>query len=236
MAIITAANSKGGSGKSTLIIILASALAELGASVSVIDADPQLTIGKWARECSNLKFRVRHDVDENSIRKVIDEEAQEAQFVLVDIQGRQSWLMSRVLMACDLALVPLAASEFDADPGADTVAIIAECEQDSNRRIPYRIVFNRTNPAIVTTSEREIINEIREGGLPLMTTHLYDRQAYRLIARRKCSVFDLDPDKVSNLDKATGNAMDLANEVVQVLRQERDGVTNGEAQAVGEVA
>ncbi|MEM6409948.1 MAG: ParA family protein [Pseudomonadota bacterium] len=222
MAIITAANSKGGSGKSTLIIILASALAESGATVSVIDADPQLTIGKWARECENLKFKVRHDVDENSIRKVIDEEAQSSQFVLVDIQGRQSRLMSRVLMACDLALVPLAASEFDADPGADTVAIIAECEQDSNRRIPYRIVFNRTNPAIVTTSEREIMNEIREGGLPLMKTHLYDRQAYRLIARRKCSVFDLDADKVSNVEKATGNAMDLATEVVEVLRAERE--------------
>jgi chromosome partitioning protein len=139
-------------------------------------------------------------------------------------------------MACDLALVPLAASEFDADPGADTVAIIAECEQDSNRRIPYRIVFNRTNPAIVTTSEREIMNEIREGGLPLMATHLYDRQAYRLIARRKCSVFDLDADKVSNLDKATGNAMELANEVVEVLREERDAGAKVETQVVGENA
>lgn len=233
MPIITAANSKGGSGKSTLIIILASALAESGASVSVIDADPQRTIGKWADECASLKFKVRYDVDENSIRKVIDEEATKAQFVLVDIQGRQSRLMSRVLMACDLALVPLAPSEFDADPGADTVAIIAECEQDSNRRIPYRIVFNRTNPAIVTTSEREIMSEIREGGLPVMNAHLYDRQAYRLIARRKCSVFDLDPDKVSNLHKATGNAEQLAAEVVEVLRSERDSSTPAVQQTVG---
>lgn len=222
MAIITAANSKGGSGKSTLIIILATALTESGATVSVIDADPQMTIGKWASESSGLKFKVRHDVDENSIRKVIDEEAAEAQFVLVDIQGRASRLMSRVLMACDLALVPLAPSEFDADPGADTVTIISECEQDSNRRIPYRIVFNRTNPAIVTTSEKEIIEEIREGGLPLLTTHLHDRQAYRLIARRKCSLFDLDAEKVSNLGKATDNALQLAAEIVEVLRSERE--------------
>lgn len=222
MAIITAANSKGGSGKSTLIIVLASALAESGASVSVIDADPQRTIGKWAKECERLKFTVRTDVDENSIRRVIDEESSKAQFVLVDIQGRESRLMSRVIMACDLALVPLAPSEFDADPGADTVAVIAECEQDSNRRIPYRIVFNRTNPAIRTTSEKEIMEDIREGGLPLMTAHLHDRQAYRLMGRRKCSIYDLDAEKVSNLEKATDNAMQIAVEVIEVLREERE--------------
>ena len=213
MAIITAANSKGGSGKSTLIIVLASALAESGATVSVIDADPQLTIGKWARECQRLNFTVRHDVDENSIRRVIDEEAAKSQFVLVDIQGRESRLMSRVLMACDLALVP----------GADTIAVIAECEQDSRRRIPYRIVFNRTNPAIMTTSEKEIVGDIREGGLPLLNAQLHDRQAYRLMGRRKCSSFDLDAEKVSNLKKATDNAMQIATEVIGVLREERSG-------------
>ena len=223
MAIITAANSKGGSGKSTLIIVLASALAESGATVSVIDADPQLTIGKWARECQRLNFTVRHDVDENSIRRVIDEEAAKSQFVLVDIQGRESRLMSRVLMACDLALVPLAPSEFDADPGADTIAVIAECEQDSRRRIPYRIVFNRTNPAIMTTSEKEIVGDIREGGLPLLNAQLHDRQAYRLMGRRKCSIFDLDAEKGSNLKKATDNAMQIATEVIGVLREERSG-------------
>tara|TARA_B100000678_G_scaffold265555_1_gene249764 strand:+ start:4504 stop:5235 length:732 start_codon:yes stop_codon:yes gene_type:complete len=234
MAIITAANSKGGSGKSTLIIVLASALAESGASVSVIDADPQLTIGKWAAACDNLNFKVRHDVDENSIRKIIDQEEEEAQFVLVDIQGRESRLMSRVLMACDLALVPLAPSEFDADPGADTVAVISECEQDARRRIPYRIVFNRTNPAIMTTSEKEIMADIREGGLPLLKSQLHDRQAYRLMGRRKCSVFDLDPGKVSNLEKATANAMEIATEVVEVLRQEREGGSISETSKMAE--
>lgn len=226
MPIITAANSKGGSGKSTLIIILASALAESGASVCVIDADPQMTVGKWAADCETLNFKVRSDVDENTIRRVIDAEAAEHQFVLVDIQGRESRLMSRVLMACDLALVPLAPSEFDADPGAETVAVIAECEQDSRRRIPYRIVFNRTNPAIQTTSEREIIQDIREGGLPLLMTHLHDRQAYRLMARRKCTIFGLDAEKVSNLDKAADNAMNLAREVLEVLREERDAAAS----------
>lgn len=219
MPIITAANSKGGSGKSTLLLTIACSLAHSDGSVTVIDSDPQQSIGRWAKENPGLKFRVRSDVDENSIRQVINEEAAKSQFVLVDVQGRASRLMSRVLMACDVALIPLSASEFDADPAADTIALIRECEADANRKIPFRIVFNRTSPAIATTSEREIIKEIRELELPILNQHLYDRQAYRLMARRHCSLFDLDEKAVSNLDKAQQNALALTQEVLGSMNE-----------------
>jgi len=219
MPVIAAANSKGGAGKSTLIMVLACALAEHGASVTVIDADPQRTIGGWSDAADDLPVKVRYDVDEDSIRKVIEEEARKAQFVLVDIQGRASRLMSRVLMACDLALIPLSPSECDADPAARTVELIMECGADSRREIPFRIVFNRTNPSIATTSEREIIADIREAGFPLLKGHLHDRQAYRLMYSRKCSLFDLDETKVSNLDKAKINSQELLEEILTVLRE-----------------
>jgi chromosome partitioning protein len=214
MPIITAANSKGGSGKSTLLLTIGCALADSGATVSIIDSDPQRSIGRWADENEDLKFRVRSDVDENSIREAINEEAQKSKFVLVDVQGRASRLMSRVLMACDLALIPLSASEFDADPAADTVKLIRDCEMDSGKRIPFRIVFNRTSPAIPTTSEKEIIGEIEALGLPILDTHLHDRQAYRLMGRRHLGLFQLDDAKVSNLSKAQENAVLLTQEVL----------------------
>lgn len=217
MPIITAANSKGGSGKSTLLLTIACSLAHSDGTVTVIDSDPQQSIGRWAKENPEIKFRVRSDVDENSIRQVINEEVARSQFVLVDVQGRASRLMSRVLMACDIALIPLSASEFDADPAADTIALIKDCELDANRNIPFRIVFNRTSPAIATTSEREIIREIQSLNLPILATHLYDRQAYRLMARRHCSLFDLDNAAVSNLEKAQQNALALTREVLAAI-------------------
>lgn len=217
MPVITASNSKGGSGKSTLLLTIACSLSHSDGTVTVIDSDPQQSIGRWAKENESLKFRVRSDVDENSIRQVINEEVARSQFVLVDVQGRASRLMSRVLMACDLALIPLSASEFDADPAADTIGLIRDCEMDANKKIPFRIVFNRTSPAIATTSEKEIIKEIQALDLPILSTHLYDRQAYRLMARRHCSLFDLDGNAVSNLDKAQQNALALTKEVLGAL-------------------
>ena len=217
MPIITAANSKGGSGKSTLLLTIACALAHSGGKVSVIDSDPQQSIGRWAKENASLNFSVRSDVDENSIRQAINDERERSQFVLVDVQGRASRLMSRVLMACDLALIPLSASEFDADPAADTVKLIREGEMDAGRAIPFSIVFNRTSPAIPTTSEKEIIAEIIQLGLPILKTHLHDRQAYRLMARRHLGLFDLDDEKVANLGKAQDNAVQLTRDVLAAM-------------------
>jgi len=48
--IITLANGKGGSGKTTLAVLLAHALAESGKAVSVLDLDPQGTATNWLRE------------------------------------------------------------------------------------------------------------------------------------------------------------------------------------------
>jgi chromosome partitioning protein len=44
MPIVVAANTKGGSGKSTSSLILGTTLARMGATVRIVDADPQKTL------------------------------------------------------------------------------------------------------------------------------------------------------------------------------------------------
>ena len=46
--VIVVGNLKGGSGKSTLVMNLASALAEIGRRVAILDCDPQGTAPAWA--------------------------------------------------------------------------------------------------------------------------------------------------------------------------------------------
>ncbi|MFD2580822.1 ParA family protein [Novosphingobium colocasiae] len=50
MPAISVANPKGGAGKTTLTFVLACELARSGASVAVIDADPNAIIAGWARK------------------------------------------------------------------------------------------------------------------------------------------------------------------------------------------
>ena len=45
--IITVAQQKGGSGKTTVTVNLATALLDQGKSVALLDTDPQGSLGKW---------------------------------------------------------------------------------------------------------------------------------------------------------------------------------------------
>ena len=54
--IITLANGKGGSGKTTLAVLLAHALAESGKAVSVLDLDPQGTALPCEDFCTGSDF------------------------------------------------------------------------------------------------------------------------------------------------------------------------------------
>lgn len=55
---ITLCNGKGGSGKTTLSILLATALAEAGHKVAVRDCDPQATASRWIAENERLQLAV----------------------------------------------------------------------------------------------------------------------------------------------------------------------------------
>ncbi|MCC2654489.1 MAG: hypothetical protein K0Q60_4655, partial [Microvirga sp.] len=47
MPVVVVANPKGGAGKSTAALVLATTLVHLGATVSIIDADPNRPIMDW---------------------------------------------------------------------------------------------------------------------------------------------------------------------------------------------
>jgi chromosome partitioning protein len=58
MPVFAFANPKGGAGKSTSALILAQALTRSGASVTVIDADPNRPILDWRSGVSQSPIRV----------------------------------------------------------------------------------------------------------------------------------------------------------------------------------
>jgi chromosome partitioning protein len=97
MPVVCAANPKGGAGKSTTILALATTLAEQGASVTIIDADPNKPISDWRTGKSRLPIKVVDDVNEATIRDRINSAAADAQFVFVDLEGTASRLAEATL-------------------------------------------------------------------------------------------------------------------------------------------
>src|SRR4051812_26833206 len=84
--VIILANPKGGAGKSTTALVLATTLAAQGASITVIDCDPNRPILKWkGRRSTHSPVGVIGDVSEANIIKVIERESTLRQFVFVDL-------------------------------------------------------------------------------------------------------------------------------------------------------
>lgn len=219
MPVVCAANPKGGAGKSTTILAIASALAQQGGSVTIIDADPNKPITDWRTGTSSLPIKVISDATEGNIRDLINTAAGEAQFVFVDLEGTASRLASRAIIRADLTLIPLGGSALDAKQAARAVGLVRESEEDIGRKLNFTLAFNRTSPPPFTRRiEREIAEQMRSNDLPVLGTHLYRREAYNAMFMERLSLFELDPAQVNGLEAAIDNAVQLTGEVLELLR------------------
>lgn len=219
MPVISAANPKGGAGKSTSVLALATCLSQQGASVVIIDADPNRPITDWRAGNSKLPIQVRSDATEANIRDVINETASQAQFVFVDLEGTASRLTSRAIIRSDLTLIPLGGSALDAQQAARAVNLVRESEEDIGRKLDFILAFNRTNPPPFTRRiEREITAQMQKNNLPILRAHLHRREAFNAMFMERLSLQELNASKVNGVAAAIENAMHFTGEVLEVLR------------------
>jgi len=226
MPAISVANPKGGAGKTTLTFILAGELARSGASVVVVDADPNAIIAKWgARRTTEgraLPFEIVASPKESELVKVLDALTEKNDFVLIDLEGTASRMTSRALARSHLVLIPFNLSPIDAELAANAVGLIHEEAEALGRVIPYRLVRSRDNAAIETKSAKRITSAIKDADLPLLSKGLVERAAYRDVFDFASTLEELTDERTSGLAAAKRNAFEVAYAVVEAVREETD--------------
>ena len=224
MPAISVANPKGGAGKTTLTFILAGEMARSGASVVVVDADPNAIIAKWGAKRSEggrgLPFEIVASPKESELVKVLDGLTANHDFVLIDLEGTASRMTSRALARSHLVLIPFNLSPIDAELAANAVGLIHEEAEALGRRIPYRLVRSRDNAAIETKTAKRITSAIKEADLPLLSKGLVERAAYRDVFDFSSTLEELTDDRTSGLAAAKRNAYEVALAVVDAVREE----------------
>jgi len=229
MPTIVFASPKGGAGKSTAAVILATELASKGVAVTVIDADPNKPVSQWAARAGRPNnLTVVADVSEASIIDDIDSAAESAPFVIVDLEGTASMTVAYAISRADLVIVPTQGSQLDAAEAAKAVKLIKRQERAFKKAIPYAILFTRTSSAIRPRTLQHIQAEFRKHEVAAFETQIHEREAYRALFSFGGTLASLDPRHVSNLAAAIVNARAFAGEVVAMLR--------GGTAAVAEVA
>ncbi|MBL7405352.1 ParA family protein, partial [Escherichia coli] len=86
---------------------------------------------------------------EETIMDKIEEAASMTAFVIVDLEGLASLMVSHAISMSDLVVIPVQGSQFDASQAARQIGLIKRTEKRGGRAIPYTVLITRTNPAIM---------------------------------------------------------------------------------------
>jgi chromosome partitioning protein len=220
MPTIAFANPKGGAGKTTAALLLASELAAKGAQVTIIDADPERWISQWGALAGKpANIQIISTVTEDTIVDLIDEASRTSQFVVVDLEGTASLMVANAIGMADLVIIPTQGSAMDAKGGAKTIRLIRNQERMARRPIAHSVLLTRTSAAVTSRSLRNVQEQLAKGDINVFMTPIVERAAYRDIFDFGGTLATLDPKTVSNLDKARDNAREFAGEVLAKLKQ-----------------
>lgn len=210
--VITVANQKGGSGKTTISMNLAAALAKRGYKVLVVDADKQNSAVLWSSNADgNFPAIVVNLAENKNIHNEVTKLARDYHFIIIDCPpAADSPVSVRVMPVSDLVLVPLVPAPIDM--WATTALKLAiDQAQTLNPALQARIVMNRCQ--MRTRLTREVISVAGEIGIPLLATLLRQRVAFSEMPGIGGTVFDYQsaaPEAVVEIEAMT-------TEVLQVI-------------------
>jgi chromosome partitioning protein len=219
MPTIVFASPKGGAGKSTSAVVLATELAGQGVTVAIVDADPNKPVSRWANrpgKPSNLS--VIADVTEDAILDRLDHASRQAAFVIVDLEGTASLMVGYAISRADLVIIPTQGSLLDAAEAVKAIRLVRNMEKTADKTIPTAILFTRTSAAIRPRSLQAIEIELAQSGVRVLETQMHERDAFRAIFSFGGSLADLDRGQVGNVAAAITNARAFVGEVLAILK------------------
>jgi chromosome partitioning protein len=175
--ILTVASTKGGSGKTTIVMALAGTLAGEGLRVAVVDADPNQAYASWAAGVyEGAAVIVRAESDEARLADAIDELAPNCDLVLIDTAGFGNRAALLAMTAADAVLVPCTPSRADVEQAAKTLQLVDGAARAARRAIPARVVPSRLKHA--TAVAKHAVAELDASALQRTVAGIGDRVAF----------------------------------------------------------
>lgn len=172
--VITVAQQKGGSGKTTLAVNLAVALRGRGFTVALLDTDPQGSLGRWFIE--RLEQNAGDDGIEFSTSSAwgasyeTEKLKKRFDFIIIDTPPKIDSDLRPALRAADLVMVPVAGSQ------VDLWATEGVLDLSHREKRPTLLVLNRIRPN--TRLAAEIAAQAGGMGADLAQTRLANRVTY----------------------------------------------------------
>ena len=224
MYIITIASTKGGVGKSTFVLNLATALLKQGKKVAVLDADSQGTISKWAKvrdymidSGENITKLFVAGVRGEALLEIANDKKQQGYFVLIDSPGVDDSNMRGALLRSDIIVTACSTSAVDLWEIESLISIIKKLQVLQNRKIPLVLVYNKvpnihSNLAIEEAAAFFDQNNITPDYI--LKSVIKERVAFKHSIKSGRGVVECSPQD----DKATKEIEGCTNEIINIIK------------------
>jgi chromosome partitioning protein len=175
--ILACAQSKGGSGKTTLVSCLAAALAASGYRVCVVDSDRNQTFASWhANAYEGPPLTCRSEIDHIKVVDLAGDMAESHDVVLADTAGFENLTAASAIGMADYVLIPCMPDRGSVRETLRTAQQVSSLAKAARRPIPHSVVLTRWKPRGL--SERAARDSLQEAGLPILEAALSDTAEY----------------------------------------------------------
>ncbi|MCF7728682.1 ParA family protein [Sulfitobacter sp. M22] len=216
MPVLSFVSSKGGAGKTTTCVVIATELARYS-TVCIIDVDKMQRSIRWSQKTENLpeNISIKSCLDKKELAPMVRAADATFDYVLIDTKGDASELNSLVIAESDLVIVPLKDDQQAADDTIFTVDEIKAVSFSYRREIPFRLLFNNIkqvgNPKLSSHINAELRSEY-----PSFKTELKERPAFNAMMHFGGGLANI-PSEITGVDAATENAFQVVSELTDIL-------------------
>jgi chromosome partitioning protein len=215
MAILSIASAKGGCGKTTTAILLASEMAlNHGYKVSLLDSDLNQHASAFGKKAQIDDLTIVPDIDETNVLSALRKAEAENDLVLIDLPGGSSMLALKALQRSHFVLVPTQASLPDVRDALKTIAQIDDAQDLARASIARAIVWTRLLSGFESKSARHVRTGLEGQGIDILRAAIMERAVFREI-----HITGRVPRQDAPASSAAMNIAALANEVLEHLQK-----------------
>ena len=210
MPVVAIVNQKGGTGKTTLAINLASVLAEKGA-VLLLDADPQASSQNWAAgEWTSPEGLAVKGMGKGNLLEQVRSVSRDYDWIIIDGPPGISRTSADAVRAADLVLIPAKPSPLDVWAASDIVAAVRARQKTSNGTPKAAFVITMAQPR--TRLGRQIDAALSEMGIPVLQARTTQRVSY--------------PNAINDGNSVVDGADQTARNEILAIRGELESMTH----------
>ena len=173
--IITFSSLKGGTGKTSLSVHLAHAIALAGKRVILVDADPQASASDWAAARADAPPFPVVGMARDTLHRDLSAVTADYDHAVIDTPPRVSALARSAILASDLVLIPVQPSSYDVWAAAETVRLIEEAQQ-FKPEIKAAFVVNRKIPKTVIGGD--VAGALADYSPPVLSASISQRVSF----------------------------------------------------------